>query len=158
TRSVFHWSTDMPRLTHIKRICSFVVMVSCALTLTLRAQRGGTGAPALVDWITDGGDNQRTGWAKNETIITRDNVRNLKLLWKMETENQPRALHSLMPALIVGQLNTPAGRRQVGVINGVSDNLYGFDVSTGKMLWHKHWTYEGQVQQGIDPLHLGFLR
>ena len=20
------------------------------------------------------------------------------------------------------------------------------------MLWHKHWTYEGQVQQGIDPI------
>ena len=22
----------------------------------------------LVDWLTDGGDNQRTGWAKNEKI------------------------------------------------------------------------------------------
>ncbi len=128
----------MQRLTHMKRICSFVLMASCALTLTLRAQRGGTGAPALVDWITDGGDNQRTGWARNETIITRDNVRNLKLLWKMETENQPRALHSLIPALIVGQLNTPSGRRQVGVNNGVSAHPYGFEVSTGKYLWPKH--------------------
>src|SRR5919206_543458 len=34
----------------------------------------------------------------------------------------------------------------------------GVDVATGKMLWHRHWTYEGQVQTDVDPRHLGFLR
>ena len=104
----------------------------------------------LTDWVTDGGDNQRTGWAKDEKILTKDNVKNLKLLWTMETENQPRALHSLMPVLVIGQL---------GIINGISDNLYAFNVDTGKMIWHKHWTYDGQVPPGTqDPTHLGFLR
>jgi len=66
-------------------------------------------APAagqLVDWLTDGGDNQRTGWAKNEKILTKQNVGSLKLLWTMETGNQPRALHSLMPVLVISQLAT----------------------------------------------------
>ena len=89
---------------------------------TLRAQA--RNASQLVDWLTDGGDNQRTGWAKNEKILTKQNVGNLKLLWTLETGNQPRALHSLMPVLVIGQLATADGTRQVGIVNGISDNLY----------------------------------
>jgi hypothetical protein len=58
------------------------------------------------------------------------------LLWTLETENQPRALHSLMPVVVIGRLSTPAGPKQVGIVNGISDNLYEFDVATGKMIWH----------------------
>jgi glucose dehydrogenase len=123
------------------KISCLLAAVWCCAALTVGAQRS-VGAPesSLTDWVTDGGDNQRTGWAKDEKILTKDNVKNLKLLWTMPTENQPRALHSLMPVLIIGQLNTSSGRKQVGIVNGISDNLYAFDVDTGKMLWHKHWT------------------
>jgi glucose dehydrogenase len=100
-----------------------------------------TGGAALHDWLTDGVDNERTGWNRNETRITKDNVKNLKLLWKLETGNQVRAMHSLMPVLVVGQLSTPAGTRQTGFISGISDNLYAFDVETGKIIWKKHWDY-----------------
>ncbi len=68
-----------------------------------------TSSTTPYDWTTDGGDNQRTGWNKQEKILTKDSVKNLKLLWKLETRNQVRALHSLMPVLVVGQLPTPAG-------------------------------------------------
>src|SRR5690348_2071028 len=85
---------------------------------TVAAQSGGT---ALYDWTTDGGDHQRTGWNKQEKTLTRENVKNLKLLWKLETKNQVRALHSLMPVLVHGQLNTPAGTKQVGFLAGISD-------------------------------------
>jgi outer membrane protein assembly factor BamB len=131
---------------------------------TLSAQSGGA---ALYDWTTDGGDNQRTGWNKGEKAITKDNVKKLNLLWKLPTGNQVRALHALMPVLVVGQLSTPAGARQVGFVTGISDNLYAFDVETGKILWQKHWDYEapagrggggGAPAQPQDPAHLGFLR
>jgi len=29
---------------------------------------------ALYDWSTDGGDNQRTGWNKQEKTLTKDTV------------------------------------------------------------------------------------
>jgi outer membrane protein assembly factor BamB len=131
---------------------------------TVTAQAGGA---ALYDWSTDGGDNQRTGWNKQEKTLTKDNIRNLKLLWKLETKNQVRALHSLMPVLVVGQLNTSAGTKQVGFLAGISDNLYAFDTDSGKIIWQKHWDYEppagrsgggGGQQQPTDPAHLGFLR
>src|SRR6478609_10753651 len=86
---------------------------------TVAAQAGGA---ALYDWTTDGGDNQRTGWNKQEKTLTRDNVKNLKLLWKLETKNQVRALHSLMPVLVLSQLTTPSGVKPVGFVSGISDN------------------------------------
>ena len=122
---------------------------------------------ALYDWTTDGGDNQRTGWNKNEKTITKENVKNLKLLWKLPTGNQVRALHALMPVLVVGQLATPSGTKQVGFVTGISDNIYAFDTETGKILWQKHWDYEvpagrggggGTQPQPQDPARLGFLR
>src|SRR6187549_2578128 len=85
------------------------------IVLTASAQTQGK----LYDWLTDGGDNQRTGWNKDERVLTKDNVKNLKLLWKLETRNQVRALHSLMPVLVVGQMATPAGVRQVGYLAGI---------------------------------------
>src|SRR6185369_8333205 len=129
--------------------------------VTVNAQSNGA---ALYDWTTDGGDNQRTGWNKQEKTLTKDNVKNLKLLWKMETHNQVRALHSLMPVIVLGQLNTPAGAKQVGFLAGISDNLYAFDTDTGKIIWQKHWDYEAPAGRGgggggggqpQDPAHLG---
>ncbi|PYR90428.1 MAG: pyrrolo-quinoline quinone [Acidobacteria bacterium] len=151
-------------------ICAAAIAVACGLGGALRAQTPASTAGQLIDWITDGGDNQRTGWNKDEKILTKDNVKNLKLLWKLQTDNYPRALHSLMPVLVVGQLSTANGPKQVGFVAGISDNLYAFDVETGKILWQKHWTYEEPAppagfggggrrgQQPSDPRHLGFLR
>jgi hypothetical protein len=145
------------------------VVVACAFASAPRAQAPASNSNAgqLVDWLTDGGDNQRTGWNRDEKILTKENVKNLKLLWKLQTDNEPRALHALMPVLVVAQLKTANGTKQVGFVAGISDNLYAFEVETGKILWQKHWTYPlsatpagfgGRGQQPSDPRHLGFLR
>ena len=34
-----------------------------------------------ADWLTDGGDNQRTAWQRDEKILTKDNVKNMKLAY-----------------------------------------------------------------------------
>ena len=73
------------------------------------------GASDLIDYWTDGADIERSGWVKNEKILTKANVGTLKLKWKLETGNQPRALHGLMPVLVIGQLATSAGVKQVGI-------------------------------------------
>ena len=70
-----------------------------------------------------------------------------------------------MPVLVVGQLKTAGGPKQVGFVNGISDNLYAFDVEAGKILWKKHWDYAppdgapaGAPQASASPRHRGFLR
>lgn len=157
----------------MKRVMFLAALVACGSVAgstlgpygaRVRAQSSGT---PLYDWLTDGGDNERTGWNRQEKVLTKDNVKNLKLLWKLETHNQVRALHSLLPVLVVGQLSTPSGTKQVGYLAGISDNLYAFDTDTGKILWQKHWDYPAPAGRGgggggqgqpPDPAHLGFLR
>jgi hypothetical protein len=59
---------------------------------------------AKANWLTDGADVQRSGWQRNETTLTPENVRNLKIVWKLQLDNVPREMHSLLPPLIVGEI------------------------------------------------------
>ena len=91
---------------------------------------GRSSASPMADWLTDGGDPQRTAWQKNEHILNVSNVKGMKLLWKYKTDNEPREMHALFPPLIVGRVLTAAGPKQVAIVAGISDNIYAIDVAT----------------------------
>ena len=105
-------------------------------------------ATRKADWLTDGGDPQRTAWQRNETILKKDNVKDMKLLWKIKLDNQPRQMHSLFPPLIAGNVTTPAGPTEIAIVAGVSDNIYAIDVDKGTLLWKKRFdsTYQEPAQ------------
>src|SRR5262245_17165442 len=92
-----------------------------------------------ADWMTDGADPQRTAWQRNETLLTKGNVKDMKLLWKIKLDNEPRQMQSLVPPLIAGNVTTPSGTKEIAVVAGVSDNVYGIDVDTGTLLWKRHF-------------------
>ncbi len=81
--------------------------------------------------------------------------KNLQILWKLKLDNQPREMHSLFAPLIVSNVTTPAGPKQIAIEAGISDNVYGIDVETGKVLWQKHFEYppvtEGRGLRPGDP-------
>ncbi len=97
------------------------------------------GNAALANWLTDGGNPQRTAWQKDEHLLTVANVKNLTLKWKYKTDNEPREMHAMFPPLIAGRVNTAAGPKQLAIVAGVSDNIYAVDVATGTLLWKKHF-------------------
>ena len=68
----------------------------------------------------------------------RPNVKNLKILWKLQLNNQPREMHSLFPPLIVPHVPTAGGPKEIAIEAGISDNLYAIDVKAGEVLWQKH--------------------
>ena len=92
-----------------------------------------------ADWLTDGGNPQRTAWQKDEKILSLETVKNMKLLWKVHLDNEPKVMHSLFPPLIVGQVTTSSGPKQIAIEAGSSDNIYGIDVETGQVIWKKHF-------------------
>ena len=94
---------------------------------------------AMADWLTDGGNPQRTAWQKDERILNVSNVKGMKLLWTYKTDNEPREMHALFPPLIVGRVLTAGGPKQVAVVAGVSDNIYAIDVANGSLLWKHHF-------------------
>jgi outer membrane protein assembly factor BamB len=145
-------------------VTSAALLIGAAITRAQAPLQQPAASSNLIDYVTDGADIERSGWIKNEKILTSQNAGTLKLKWKIETGNQPRALHSLMPVLVIGQLQTGGGVKQVGIVNGISDNLYAVDVEAGTILWQKHWDYPAPAGRGgggaqpQDPKHLGFLQ
>jgi outer membrane protein assembly factor BamB len=99
-----------------------------------RAQQG---KPA--DWLTDGGDIERTAWQRNEHILSPASVKDMKLLWKTKLDNEPRQMHNLLPVLIASNVATAKGPKQIVLVTGVSDNLYALDAETGAELWKHHF-------------------
>src|SRR5688572_4327895 len=95
------------------------------------------GQPGKANWLTDGGDPQKNAWQRSETLITRDSVKSMKLAWKLQLDNQPRQMHNLFPPLIVSDVATADGPREIAVVAGISDNLYGIDVAKGTQIWKR---------------------
>src|SRR5213593_2148573 len=112
----------------------------------------GSLAAAGSDWLTDGGNPQRTAWQKDEKTLTTENVKNMKLLWKVKTDNEPREMHSMLPALIASRVATSSGPKEIAIVTGVSDNIYAIDVEKGALLWKKHFEFTAPPVRGAGTL------
>src|SRR5882757_9659325 len=100
--------------------------IVCALTLTCVLAWS-------ADWLTDGGGVQRTGWQKDEKIFSTSTVRDTKLLWKIQLDNEVRQMHALFPPLIVDKVTTGGGTKQIAIVAGVSDNIFAIDADKGEL-------------------------
>ncbi len=91
---------------------------------------------AASDWFLEGGDPGRTGWAKGETILSASNVKDLKLLWKTHVDSTPRQMHNIFPPMVAQHVQTANGVKSIGVVSGVSNDVFGIDLSEGDQIWH----------------------
>jgi outer membrane protein assembly factor BamB len=109
-------------------------------------------APPLVaqttDFLTSGFDQERTGWLRTEHVINKSNVGQIKLLWKTRLPTKPREMHNLFSPLIAAKVATPNGDREVAVVAGINDDLWGLDAKTGDVLWTKHLPAIGLTGSG----------
>lgn len=101
---------------------------------------------SATDILTEGVDIGRTGWVKDEKVFTTANVGSSKLLWKLKLESTPRAMHNLFAPLIAEKVQTANGVKEIGIVAGISDDIFGIDVATGKQIWHRKW------DGGPDPI------
>ena len=102
---------------------------------------------AAVNWLSFGGNPQRTAWSPEETDINRDNAKSIALLWKTHLDNTPRELNSLTAAVVVEWVVTDKGMKEIVVVGGASDNLFAMDAITGKLLWKKTFAVEAKPKQ-----------
>jgi len=108
-----------------------------------------TGCIAMAsDYLTAGGDNARTGWLRNEKVINKQNVDQIKLLWKVQLPSKAREMHNLFSPL-VATVQTKSGPNEMAIVAGVSEDLWGLDVATGEVLWSKKLDEVGLT--GLGP-------
>src|SRR5579862_556459 len=87
-----------------------------------------------ADWPSQSGNPQRDGWAKSEKAFTRDNAKNIELLYKVKAENQAMGLQALTSPIVNGMLITYLGFKEMLVFGGSGDNVYSIDADLNRVI------------------------
>src|SRR5688572_29865341 len=124
--------------------------VHVARFFVLAALLCGAATLSATDILTGGVDTERTGWVKDEKIFTLANVASSKLLWKVQLNSPPRSMHNLFPPLIAENVTTPQGTLEVGLVAGVTDDLFAINVADGQVLWRRRFENRLINQAQVD--------
>jgi outer membrane protein assembly factor BamB len=115
--------------------CALVPLRQCVALAVI-----GSWIPLMAsDYLTEGNDPGRTAWMKDENVFTPANVKDIKLLWKVKLDSQPREMHNIFSPLIAERVTTARGPREIAIVAGISDDLFGIDVASGELLWKKRY-------------------
>ena len=115
--------------------------ILAALAVTASGLAQGQGRP--LDWPFFGGDAQRSGWEKSDLRITKDNVQDFRLILKHKLEQKSGAL-SLTPPVVLGNLISYKGFKELGFLTGSSGEIWSLDLDIDRMFWHKQLTSTSQ--------------
>ncbi len=119
------------------------------MTRCVKSARAGLFGFALVcatatvfasDYLSEGVDNGRTGWLRNEKVFNTTNVRTMRLLWKTKADSKPRQMHNLFAPLVKEAVQTPRGPMELAIFAGISDELFAYEVTKGELVWTRKFT------------------
>ena len=115
-----------------------VALAVIAGALLCQPQRGIAQNKSGNDWLTWGYDQERTGWNRAETMLTKDNVGHLQLKWKAQLATKPnQVILSTLTAPLVATINSPRGPETFAYIVGSDNTVYALDSETGEVAWQK---------------------
>lgn len=97
-----------------------------------------------ADWASQSGNPQRDGWARGEEQIVKDKVQDLKLLYKTKLDNDSKGLAALTSPIILSNLITYRGFKEMLFVGGSSDNVYSIDAALNRLLWKTHLETKGE--------------
>jgi outer membrane protein assembly factor BamB len=104
--------------------------------------------PAAADqWTTFGANPQRDSWSRGENILNKDNAGKIKLVWKLKIDSAAREETSLAAPVVVENVLTVQGHKDIILVAGASDTLDAIDADTGKVLWHKKFAVTAVPRQ-----------
>src|SRR5476651_2444038 len=91
------------------------------------------------DWLTWGHDQERSGWNRSETSLTKANVSRLAVQWSTQLATPPTdiALSTLTAPVVVAGAVTSQGPRNMLLVLGADDTLFALDADSGKVAWQK---------------------
>jgi hypothetical protein len=83
------------------------------------------------DWTTWGYDQERTGWNKGETSLSKSNVSRMRLLWNTQLSTPPQGivLSTLTAPLVAEGVSTPQGPKNLLFLLGADDTMFALDLA-----------------------------
>jgi hypothetical protein len=120
-----------------------------AISLAVHAQSGRS-----REWLTWGGDIERSGWNRGETTLSKQSVGRLVLKWKTQIDQEVsieiESGNSMLTApLVVQGVRTPQGARTVVYTLAQSNTLAALDAATGKPIWRR--AFDNTVDPANKP-------
>src|SRR6185436_7989716 len=94
------------------------------------------------EWLTWGGDAERSGWNRGERSLSRNNIKNLELKWKAQIDKAvPIDIESgasmLTTPLVVDAVRTPQGPKTLVLTLAASNTVAALDPATGTIVWQR---------------------
>jgi hypothetical protein len=104
----------------------------------------------IAPWLTRSGDNSRSGWNPHETQLTQASVetKGIKRATTIPVFGDARGMEA--QPLILPNVKTPAGTRDVMVLPSMADIVRGVDAHDGSAIWQVTLGKPVTGSQGID--------
>jgi len=90
---------------------------------------------AANNWPGVNGGPQREGWAKPEAMLSRNTAGAVQLLYSRKLDNRNRGTQALTPPLVLGNLISYRGFKEMLILGGSSDTVYSIDAVLNRILW-----------------------
>src|ERR1700759_2118325 len=100
-----------------------------------------------AEWPTGSFDQQRDGWQRNEAKLTPDNAKNIRLLWKLKTDNKTMGMQSFREPIIVAGIPTASGVKTLAIVAGSSNSIFAVDMQSGTLVWQKNLKWSSDQPQ-----------
>ncbi|HEY4089352.1 MAG TPA: hypothetical protein VGM43_25655 [Bryobacteraceae bacterium] len=123
-----------------------------AIARTLAANPRPANAPPVIpkgpftkDWATYSYDEERTGWARGETKLTKENISKLQLLWKLQTDVKTDPINkyaTMTDPLVMNDVQTKQGPKKVLYVGGGTheqNKIFAIDANAGTILWSRDY-------------------
>lgn len=109
------------------------------------------------DWLTWGGNPERSGWVKGGSEINAGNVAGLGLAWKTQIEQDvPIEIESgasmLTAPLVVTNVATEQGRKDLVFTLSFANTLAALDADTGQIVWKQKYRDEAEPPKAANWL------
>ena len=90
---------------------------------------------ATNNWPGVNGGPQREGWARPEAMLSKNTVGAVQLLYSRKLDNRNRGTQALTPPLVLGNLISYRGFKEMLFLGGSSDTVYSIDAELNRILW-----------------------
>src|SRR5260370_26641748 len=129
-----------------------VVMSVAGLGVWMGAANAQFGRGA-ADWVTNGGDAQRSFWIRTDAKISKDSLEKpgFQFLWKVKFAG------GLAAPVMLDRYIGYRGFRSLGFMGSGSNGVYAVDIDLGRIEWQKQLSPEVPRQSGSTGCAEAFI-